>query len=381
MKRCITALHEESANLTAFELGLLLKQVTTLYSEKATASTEYFFTIGLDVFTAHILDPLSHSESLEWLIQLCTVNKLWHRLIHQLRHISLSRSHVFGYNNVIIQFPLLTSLRSHRKILAIPSIPALTHHCVHLEIDERAEDDTRTYPYSVKGWSSLRTLKFRSAPSRVCGLRSLTGLTHLEIHAYAFPSLKPLLSKLCKLQSLWIRGFSPRLDLSCLPQLIHLNSDCMHHFVNYTGSGEIHFECDGAGETHFERDVDRGFEAEWDLRNIVVPGCYQGSLVGQWTNGVFTGRARYYYDSEEDTGFFEGQMKDGKRNGYGVEQSIPDTQDVWTYYRGEWANGLRHGIGSIYTRKRHSCETSAMLVSKGLWQNGKLEEIYPVHDC
>lgn len=369
MKRCIATIHEESAHLTPSDVAELLQEVNTLYCEKTAACIAYFFATGLDVFITHILNPISHAEPIEWLVPLCRVNKLWHRLIHQLRHISISRRSSFEYDNILSRhFPLVTSLRSHRKILAIPFIPSFAR-VVHLEIDEPCDDDTRSFGYSVKGWTSLRTLKFRTSTNRVEGLRSLTQLTHLEIHAACFASIKPELRKLSNLRHLWIREFSPLLNLSCLPQLRHLESDRAHHFVDYTGTGVL----------DFDDDLSEAWEEERHARDRLAPACYQGTWTGEWKNGVFTGHAHYYYDTEESTAEYDGNMKDGKREGYGEETSLSDSTGMWTIYKGEWKNGVRHGNGSIYSRPHFGSLASTKLVSKGLWQNGQLMVTYVVY--
>lgn len=70
------------------------------------------------------------------------------------------------------------------------------------------------------------------------------------------------------------------------------------------------------------------------------------------------------------TGKYKGELKNGKRNGFGIQYD--ETGAI--VYAGNWLNGYRHGFGRIYNHKRE-CEY------EGYFKNGERHGRGKVFHC
>lgn len=62
--------------------------------------------------------------------------------------------------------------------------------------------------------------------------------------------------------------------------------------------------------------------------------------IGEFNFNKLTGKGKYLW---VDGSFYEGDLFDGLRHGYGIYQT--NNEDI--KYEGEWANGLKEGKGKL----------------------------------
>jgi hypothetical protein len=348
MKRSVERLLLDASDLSPSELYALrnvcVESLDTLYAEKAFPFAERFFREGVEVFLTHILGPLSLSEPFTALMALRLVNRHWRDQMRQIKHLNISQS---GCSASVCRkildhhFPSVISLRSHVNILNLrcEALPRITH----LEIEPSKSFDIGAYRH-IFLWTGLTTLIMPSVCHPIQAVSCLLSLTHLEIELRAFGCAYAI-SLLVNLRHLWIRFFPPDIDLSPMKALRYLNSDSAYHFLHFTGSGVLSVDDD-------MKDASMEIYQEGGFMNP--------RLRGEWVEGVFTGDAEFLYGRNCE---YRGGFVGGRRGGYGQERDYENDRT----YKGEWRNGLRHGMGKLY-----GCEGYvASLISEGSWRYGE----------
>ncbi len=131
-----------------------------------------------------------------------------------------------------------------------------------------------------------------------------------------------------------------------------------------TGMGIMYYN-QASAKPQFGIWKDNKFEAKYKALHCVKGNCFQGLGIHVWDDG-----SRY-----------EGNYKDGRRNGEGVfyypkgakytgNQVNAQRNGFGTYYYtsgnkyvGEWNNDLKHGRGKLYSK--------GQVYKEGVWKNGK----------
>lgn len=103
------------------------------------------------------------------------------------------------------------------------------------------------------------------------------------------------------------------------------------------------------------------------LEATLVRGAVSGQGKLTYDKGRYTGTMRHglphgqgYFEYAGDLGWYEGEVRDGKRQGYGTHLGIDRSS-----YEGQWQDDYRHGAGRASFALGGSYE--------GEWQNGKFD--------
>jgi hypothetical protein len=94
------------------------------------------------------------------------------------------------------------------------------------------------------------------------------------------------------------------------------------------------------------------------------------------TDGCISGDCKNGYGSYDNSGgiTYNGQWKDGKRNGEGVERFQRYETDITTYI-GQWVDGKKHGNGKLITTKYNDTYRKwENDTYEGKWEDGKFAE-------
>jgi len=384
------------------------------YREKTLPYTERFMRVGGDVFTEHVLeDNLSRGINAIPVFEMATLRlvcKRWAEWVAQIKHLTLGSNCWAGsIYGIVISPPLfsqVTSITSHQRILlqSCDEFSRITSLVIALPgyNDERELGDI-----DLSQWSSLRTFEASHCFFEMEGLAALTTLTRLNVQGEAFGNTMQShyqLTQLTNLRHLEVRAVARDVPLvECLTMLTYLRSDQPHHFIDYTGAGELQgspvhlamLHCDDAS-----LDDDEGLalsakalpilQADYALYQA---GCHYATLEGRWDCGVFSGHAwlRYHVvvqkqegEGEKDEKWtyhtFDGGMVDGKRDGRGYEYEMININDdreagkvTGNMFHGRWYQGYRHGMGVVgRCTTQNDFKENFVPLAFETWQHGTL---------
>jgi len=313
-------------------------RLSQMLVERSIPLTEALFSDGGEIWFHNVLSPLSLTLSCVTLCEMRRVNKLWNRLLGQVRHLNLDVGTTYinseRWHRIWSSFPRCVSL--HTDVMRLRS-KTFQEKKVFGQLEELVMGNCHVNMHI--SLDCLPNLTFLSYPSRyttLTGLDTLTNLTELNIDANAFYDPRNL-TNLTKLKRLTIRGM-PHYEKEGLqkqlPLLTYLNSDRFHHFEHFTGDGRYAME----GET---RTV---YTLESEALRTIQPDCStRSTLEGIWLDGIFTGHAHLIYCTN-GVAKYEGRLENGVRHGTGVETLTAEKEE----YQGEWQRGKRHGRGRIY---------------------------------
>lgn len=286
-----------------------------------------FFVSLEDVFFDGVLEFMARQLPFYKVVRLSLVCRRWAALVERVTHCILQSDewHKIHYEKFFARFKCFFSIHARPNIL-IQYLGASPSTVTRLVIDNGDEWQAEEGPDAdISQWTQLCTLEARDFPCPLLGLDKLTRLTDLSITFMGDDSSESSLDDiqtLTQLKALSVWDMHT-LDVTPLTQLDYLYSNSAHHFVHYTGDGDLY--------------------AQDDVDVPLVHGeammSYDGHVQriechGRWTDGVFTGV--FCSHSEEH---FHGVLLNGRRHGHGTVTNY----EIPYRYEAQWQHGQLHG--------------------------------------
>ncbi|KAF0978406.1 hypothetical protein FDP41_002226 [Naegleria fowleri] len=123
-------------------------------------------------------------------------------------------------------------------------------------------------------------------------------------------------------------------EMPLIEEEFHIAINSPQHFYSSTNTMNYEFIYEGKFENGFMKDSEGKFEFKYADRK-------GPTYVGNIENNRFNGHCKITWD---DGSIYEGEVKNGLRDGYGIYTS----GDLLSKYEGYWKQGQRHGKGIMY---------------------------------